>query len=475
MTEIIWTSRLAPIRAQRKRLAACVAGLLCLAPAAHASNLIVTSCTDAGAGDTGNLRNTIAAANEGDSVDATGLTACPNSKITLSLGQITVARNNLTVSGPPPAGPSLNSAPLTIDGAGNSNHGMFRHSGAGTLNLYNLRLANGTVYDATLLAAGGCVYSAGSVNARGLTVYNCTATTKTGKAYGGGIYTKGQLTASYSTISHNTATAGSHGAQGGGFFSKGAVAISYSAVTDNIQTTTTSYPGCCGGGYSPASTTIQSSTISGNSAHRTGGLGVNSTSATLTIESSTISGNIATIGTIGGVSSYSGSTKVYYSTIAFNTAALRNVGAGPSYGGGLAVRNGTFSMANTIVANNSFGTYLTQSDLTVTGTATLQTFHNNLVRASPATLPPDTIRNQCPLLGPLRDNGGLTQTHALLGHSPAIDKGAFTTGPNEDQRGKPADTTPYPFPRKSGTAPDIGAFELQRGDKVFDSDFEGCP
>ncbi len=31
----------------------------------------------------------------------------------------------------------------------------------------------------------------------------------------------------------------------------------------------------------------------------------------------------------------------------------------------------------------------------------------------------------CPLLGPLQDNGGHTQTHALLPNSPAIDTAVF--------------------------------------------------
>jgi hypothetical protein len=54
-----------------------------------------------------------------------------------------------------------------------------------------------------------------------------------------------------------------------------------------------------------------------------------------------------------------------------------------------------------------------------------------------------------PLLGPLQDNGGPTQTHALLAGSPAIDRGLSPDGaPPSDQCGV----------GRSG-APDIGAFE----------------
>jgi hypothetical protein len=57
-------------------------------------------------------------------------------------------------------------------------------------------------------------------------------------------------------------------------------------------------------------------------------------------------------------------------------------------------------------------------------------------------------------LGPLQDNGGPTQTMALLLGSPALDAGDGTASglPGTDQRG---------FARVSGAAVDIGAFELQ--------------
>jgi hypothetical protein len=62
------------------------------------------------------------------------------------------------------------------------------------------------------------------------------------------------------------------------------------------------------------------------------------------------------------------------------------------------------------------------------------------------------ITNTDPLLGPLANNGGPTQTMALLPGSPAIDKGG--TAANgclaTDQRG---------VTRPQGPACDIGAFE----------------
>jgi hypothetical protein len=81
----------------------------------------------------------------------------------------------------------------------------------------------------------------------------------------------------------------------------------------------------------------------------------------------------------------------------------------------------------------------------------------------------------CPLLGPLRENGGLTQTHQLYSHSPAIDAGNNTTGTplQYDQRG-------LGYARESGPmgstpVADIGAYEVQQDDVIFNSGFDGCP
>ena len=75
-----------------------------------------------------------------------------------------------------------------------------------------------------------------------------------------------------------------------------------------------------------------------------------------------------------------------------------------------------------------------------------------------------------PLLGVLQDNGGPTQTHALLPGSPAIDMGDPTAiaGSNEvplyDQRGNG-------FHRVSGGRIDIGSFEVQSTD-FREADFD---
>jgi hypothetical protein len=67
-----------------------------------------------------------------------------------------------------------------------------------------------------------------------------------------------------------------------------------------------------------------------------------------------------------------------------------------------------------------------------------------------------------PLLRPLNDYGGPTQTFALQPASPAIDAGLAGTTTQSDQRGLPRKVN-YPGVSKAvgGDNSDIGAFELQ--------------
>src|SRR5207244_168475 len=66
-----------------------------------------------------------------------------------------------------------------------------------------------------------------------------------------------------------------------------------------------------------------------------------------------------------------------------------------------------------------------------------------------------------PLLGPLQNNGGPTQTHALLTGSPAIDAGLNVAGSGADQRGDGFDRTVGSANVSGGDGTDIGAFEVQ--------------
>jgi hypothetical protein len=111
---------------------------------------------------------------------------------------------------------------------------------------------------------------------------------------------------------------------------------------------------------------------------------------------------------------------------------------------------------NTIVAGNSDQSGM--NDIRRSGTLNAS---NCLIQNLPAGtingINTANITGVAPLLGPLQDNGGPTQTLALLPGSPAIDKGSnalIPTGLTTDQRG-------VGFNRSINGTVDIGAYEYQ--------------
>ncbi len=144
-----------------------------------------------------------------------------------------------------------------------------------------------------------------------------------------------------------------------------------------------------------------------------------------------------------GITNSSGTLTLANSTVSGNTAA--------GFGGGILKGGGTATMTNTIVARNTAPT----NDPDVSRTFTSQ--GNNLIgnTSGSSGWSSSDLQNVNPLLGPLQNNGGPTDTHALLQGSPAIDRGTNAGCVVSDQRG---------FLRQDGDADgtltcDIGAFE----------------
>jgi hypothetical protein len=272
-------------------------------------------------------------------------------------------------------------------------------------------------------------------------------------ADGGGISNYGTLTITNSTISGNqaSATCVGAGAAGGGIFNNvGPVTINQSTISGN----SVSAPGCfpngfhsCiggfayGGGIAPENGAIMiiNSTIAGNATichfggeeckAYGGGIWVeDSSAALLTISSSTFSGNSAVCNSKNCIAGAGGITSEIL------VPAV---------------------MQNSIVANNSGGR--ANCDATITS--------NGYNLSSDKTCNfngPGDLNNTDPMLGPLQNNGGPTQTQALLTGSPAIDAGnpsGCTDGNGHllktDQRGMPR-------PDKEDTGGcDMGAYERQ--------------
>ena len=178
------------------------------------------------------------------------------------------------------------------------------------------------------------------------------------------------------------------------------------------------------------------STISGNTAPGGQGGGIQNTE-NLTLENTTVSGNRSRFG--GGIMQTSGTLRITDSTIAFNTAQQP--------GGGIFVNSGAPTLKNAIVSNN-------QSDFAPfkNCSTSVTSEGNNLEKGTSCGFVQPSDKNADPRLGELANNGGPTNTHALLRRSPAINAGG-TPFPATDQLG---------IPRPQGIANDIGSFEKKK-------------
>lgn len=440
-------------------------------PTATAGTIFVTNCLDNGAAD--DLRHSIAAAHDFDKID---LSACANSTISLHNGEIPIPQDNLTILGP-------GKDSLSIDGKYNNvtQHArIFNHPGSGLLWIQNLTIGGGYLVTSGN-AFGGCISSQGPVDLFNVDVAGCQARAgNSGAARGGAIYAaNGAVYVDHGLIAGNYARGGTGaGTATGGAIAAFGVHLSRATVSGNRAAVAPGSTGSAiaGGVFSSGSSSaFFYSTISGNSADTIAGGAWLFSPAVSIIANSTISGNKVTAGVIGGLevrALLGGTLTIYNSTIAFNTAS-GTAYAGHVYGPGLVlagVGQGMLSvtMQSTLIANNTYGTPATERDLTTYGNVAITGSTSLIVRAPGVAIPQDTLHDICPLLGPLRNNGGPTATHALMSSSPAIDHGNNIAQFSYDQRDPP-------YARVDNGAADIGAYEVQHAEIVFDAGFDGCP
>lgn len=250
---------------------------------------------------------------------------------------------------------------------------------------------------------------------------------------GGGIFTRqGEVTVTKGIFGNNSASI-----MGGAIYNFGALTVSDSSFLKNSAST---YGGGIYHSYLETAT-VTGSTFFGNSAESGGGI-YNDVS-TLEITNSTLAGNTANFG--GGI--YNGSNIVSSAVLNLTNSTLSDNSA-TTYGSGI-YNIGTLNYTNTIVANSMIGVDCYNNN---GYSGKVVTNVNNLVETNgpeghTCGLPAVTGD---PLLGALADNGGVTQTMALLAGSPAINAGDAAACPATDQRGTS---------RPQGSACDIGAFE----------------
>ena len=432
------------------------------------ATLTVSSLGDAG---TGSLREVITMANSTTEVDTILFSVGGTINLESQLPTITEA---VTIDG---------DGQITLD-AGNGDDGVFGNGDG--FRIFNIR--DNVIADLLDVTLSGLTLTGGDA-----------ANSEFGGLQGGAISSQENLTVIDSTITGNSAGdglrgifgngqggfEGTDGGNGGGIFSAfGTLSIINSTVSGNQSgnggngdagtntgTVNGGVGGSGGGIYSSGPLTIDRSTISGNTAGTGGadgngngsisfadggrGGGIHTTSG-LTIVGSTISGN-ETQGSFahgGGIAAEANAT-IVNSTVTDNqtSSATSNVD-------GIWNDNEvTLIISNSIVAENN------GSDLRLSQSPQFPLLVNySLIQQTGLPLNGvGNIEGVSPNVGPLTDNGGPTQTHALLENSPAIDAGnpSITFDANEfDQRGEPF-VRVFDDPTASGNRIDIGAFERQ--------------
>ncbi len=191
------------------------------------------------------------------------------------------------------------------------------------------------------------------------------------------------------------------------------------------------------------------STLAGNTTGDHGGGLDNHGSAFL--ENVTVSGNMVTGGGVGGgLYNLSGETM----TISAVTVVGNSAGAGD------AIHNaGTLTATNALLSGDCDG------EIDTSNGGSLESPGDTCGLDGPG----DQVSVADPVLGPLADNGGETDTHALLPGSPAIEAGNTAACPAADQRGV---TRPFDGDGDGTPECDGGAFESDLGVFVFGDGFE---
>ncbi len=223
------------------------------------------------------------------------------------------------------------------------------------------------------------------------------------------------------------------------------VSITYSTIQGNVAL------GPGGGIFWQATGTLalDSSLVALNTAESGAGISTGpgpSTAAVGTVQltNTTLSGNSAERG--GAIERSTGNTLLRAVTMA-NNSALR--GSGVLFIGARAV----YSIASGLIMANLPATQncaLSTGNGALPASDSLSVPDANLETGQSCHLRSSDMSGTNPLLAPLANNGGPTQTRALLPGSPAVDKYTGSECPSLDQRA---------YKRPAGQACDIGAFE----------------
>lgn len=351
-------------------------------------------------------------------------------------------------------GATLSAAGSTISSNTAAVSAAIHVNGDAVVRSTNISQNTTTVFDSTITVDAGA-----SLKMTDSSVTSNTTDT-TGGGNGGGIQSAGSVSLTRCSISGNrTGT-------GGGIFSSGLLEIADSSINDNTAASTSPVLRGGGGIYSTGTAIITGSTIARNTASAFGG-GLYARGS-LKLINSTVSGNtvLGSPSSGGGVLVDGGTTaEIGSSTITLNTANTRGRGiAADTFisGGAISVRvGGTIIAGNlgdpNLNAADTYGEYVSLGFNLIGIVGNLSGFTNG----AKADQVGSSVTPINPMLAPLGNNGGPTETHALLAGSPAIDRGYSFAGVTTDQRGAARFVDIAAAANKSGSSlSDIGAYEL---------------
>jgi hypothetical protein len=332
---------------------------------------------------------------------------------------------------------------VTVSGdATNFTFRAFTVTNTGSLSLDNL-----TVTNAKDTLGGGLLNQTGGT----VSLTNCNfsgnSTTLTG---GGGIFNAGMMTMSNTVVIVNSAAN-----QGGGIFNSGTGVLTLTDCTVSFNDDS----GIGGGGIGNAGLlTINRSTIRGNLTNGNGG-GIFTLAGTVNLTNSTVSFNSAFANNGGGIFNGNGGTvTITNGTITDVNQAVVGGGIYNDFGAGNVV-----NLRNTIVAGNNG----TSSAIDVSGNYDAPAY--SLIGKSDGSTGfangvngniVGTIATPIdPLLTPIANNGGATETYALMPGSPAANNGNLLLAVDSNGQPLTTDQRGVGFPRVVGNRADIGSFE----------------
>jgi len=397
-------------------LALAILALTTFANSAHAATRIVDTVGDVTANDgKTTLREAIAAAQNGDTIEFAPALFSSALPVSIQLGSAIIISKNLMISGP--GDDSTTRAPkLWLEPATGKSTRLLQIQAPARVVISELGFRGGTA------AGGGAVLIDLNATAN---FQSCDFTSNQAPSNNGGaIQNRGTLDLDECLVNGNSA------ANGGGVASEGVLRIVRSLIEGNRAT------GFGGGVYSlGANLSIESATLSANQAATAGGLAFIANSGG------------SKIGTMTSA------------TFAYNTAGAQSGGLYAEGSSAIVNVGGSLFTQNKLI--NKSGSE-TLHDLGNTRSGKINSLDHNLFVKPGTTLSPwgpADIIGVDPLIGALAYNGGRTRTHALAAGSPAINRGIDTV-PFPSLLNPPTDQRRFPRVWPVGGLSDIGAYEV---------------